>query len=71
MNESVFERSAFEKCYCDTPEHKSKMKKTLEDLLKNIRMVGRCSILGSCMKEKKKCLHITASTSLLKMTFWK
>lgn len=34
MNESVFERSAFEKCYCDTPEHKSKMKKTLEDLLK-------------------------------------
>ena len=21
-------------CYCDTPEHKSKMKKTLEDLLK-------------------------------------
>ena len=34
MNESLFERSAFEKCYCDTPEHKSKMKKTLEDLLK-------------------------------------
>ena len=69
MNESLFERSAFEKCYCDTPEHKSKMKKTLEDLLKNIRMVGMCSMLNSFTKEKKQHLHTTLCTLLFKMNF--
>ena len=61
----------WKKCYCGTPEHKSKMKKTLEDLLKNIRTAGMCSMLNSFTMDKKLHLHTTVCTLSLKMNFWK
>ena len=43
-------------CYCDTPEHKSKMKKILEDLLKNIRTAGDVFYLRFLYEGEEKVL---------------